>query len=162
MQNRNSFLLSDRVRSWLEGVGWTETRKWNAASTVATLRTLRFSVNETATQTLENMGGLVLNLPHLGVARICIDPEEGLHTISPEQLELLSLAEEVRSEVCPVGAGSGYIMLACEDGKFILLHEQWFYCRVCPSVSDFFESLIFDDCSNCVEIQNIEDFQPEF
>lgn len=149
--------LSPAATKWLHDRGWSEMRRWDAESSIHQLTARGFTVHPMAELILERFGGMILNSCGPLKPRIVVEPDKGLN-LTAHCLELLPLAEEIQSPLCPVGHGSGWIMLSAANGKIVLLDEEWTLCRVCSDLSTFFDSNIFDGVNDCLQVENLHDY----
>lgn len=150
--------LSSAAAKWLYDRGWSELRRWDADLSIRRLKERGFTVHSMAELVLQRFGRMILNSCGLMLPRIVVEPDEAFHVLTPRNLELLPLAEEIRSPLCPVGCGSGWIMLSGADGKIVLLHEQWDLCSVCPNLSTLFDNSIFGGTNNGIELTSLQDY----
>lgn len=132
-------LLTGVSRCTLEEGGWTPARMISVDNYRAILEEEGFNLNSFAKQFLESLGGITAKTE--SGAPITFDPREAMDAIDAEE-DGANIKELVGSSPCPIGYGDGVFVLILEDGRILLLNDQWHCFWILDDVYDGLNHLL--------------------
>ncbi len=131
--------LTNITREALSRSGWTESRAISIDEDRQTLVEEGFQFNLHAASFLRSFGGLTCETE--SGSPILFDPKEVVGAFDAEE-DGDSFQAMLGSTACPIGIGNALLMFLLDDGRMLLLNDQWQGYWILPSICDGLNELL--------------------